>query len=84
MAIKLTHTTYDNNQPIIILYKEFLDFIYSQENSVDLLSLYIFYRHNQWDDITKCTDSYTAQKLKWGIHRVRNTKNQLIQLGLIQ
>lgn len=72
---------------IIILTKETLDIFLSQTNTGDLIGLYTFYYYtSKWQKTNqiKSTTSYTAKGLGWSESRVRITKKQLKDLGLIQ
>jgi len=91
----LQEINYDIDQEPIIISKTTSDIILNrdpnkgivQENPANLMALYWFYYYTaKWQKANKAkaTTSYAAKGLKWGEDKVRQTKKQLIKLGLIE
>ena len=75
----------ENN--LIILSKQTVDLLLEQDNGAELIGLYCFYYYTaKWQKTNriKATTSYTAKGLDWGKQKVRDRKNQLKDLGLIE
>jgi len=73
------------DEPIVIS-KVTSDLILKQDHPSDLMALYWFYYYTaKWQQTKKIksTTGYTAKGLKWSDQKVRDRKQQLIKLGLI-
>ena len=71
---------------LLIINKITIDKLYSLENCADCVSLYIFYyKTAKWQktNIIKASDDYVKKSLKWGIDKIRKTKQTLKENGLI-
>lgn len=78
---------YPTTEEPIVLSKPLLDLILKQERPAELIALYIFYYYTaKWQRTyrLKATTSYVSKGLGWGLEKVRRTKKQLIQMGLIE
>jgi hypothetical protein len=74
------------NEPIV-LSKGLLDLLLKQEHSTDLIGLYCFYYYTaKWQKTNqvRATTNYTAKGLGWSAQKVRNNKNTLLALELIE
>jgi len=75
----------ENN--LMILSKQTMDLFLKQDNPGELISLYMFYYYTaKWQETNqpKATTGYAAQGLNWTESRVRKSKKDLIQIGLIE
>lgn len=71
---------------LVILTKQTLDVFLREDNSSDLIGLYVFYYYTaKWQKTNQpqCTDHYVMNGLSWGKKRLIFTKKKLIKLGLI-
>ena len=71
---------------LLILNKITVERLYSLKNCADCIALYIFYyKIAKWQktNIVKASDDYVKKSLKWGIDKIRNTKQTLKENGLI-
>ena len=71
---------------LLILNKITVERLYSLKNCADCIALYIFYyKIAKWQktNVIKATDDYVKKSLKWGIDKIRNTKQTLKENGLI-
>lgn len=74
-------------EQLVILTKETIDRFLSSDNPADIMALYTFYYYSaKWQETNqpKCTTSYAASGLKWSEAKVRKTKKQLVDMGLIE
>lgn len=74
-------------EQLVILTKETIDRFLSSDNPSDIMALYTFYYYSsKWQETNqpKCTTSYAAAGLKWSEAKVRKTKKQLVDMGLIE
>lgn len=79
--------TYNVNQEPIVLSKPTLDLFLRQNNPGDLIALYTFYYYTaKWQRTNqpRCTEKYVMKGLKWGRDKLRKTKKQLKDFGLIE
>lgn len=75
------------HQDLIISSKQTIRLLLNQKNGSDLISLYTFYYYTaKWQKTNqpKATIPYVMKGLKWGRDKVRERKQQLISLGLIE
>src|SRR6185369_71071 len=78
---------YDVDYEPLVTSKLLFDTLYSEENPADLIALYMHYYYvAKWQhtNTARSTTNYTAKKLNWSERRVRQTKQVLIRLGLIE
>ncbi len=71
---------------LLIINKITIDKLYSLENCADCVALYIFYyKVAKWQktNVIKASDDYVKKSLKWGIDKIRKTKQTLKENGLI-
>lgn len=71
---------------LIILTKHTIDIFLREDNSADLIGLYVFYYYTaKWQRTNqpKCTDEYVMNGLSWGDIRFKRAKDKLVKLGLI-
>lgn len=81
----MDHNFIENN--LIILSKQTLDLFLSQQNPADLIALYVFYYYTaKWQKTNqpKCSTGYVSNGLNKSESWVRQTKKQLITLGLVE
>ena len=63
-----------------------IDNLFCLDNCADCIALYVFYyKTAKWQNtnIIKANDAYIKKALKWGINKIRNTKQTLKENGLI-
>lgn len=71
---------------LLILNKITIDKLFQLDNCVDCIALYIFYyKTAKWQktNMVKVNDYYIKKSLKWGLDKIRKTKNTLKENGLI-
>lgn len=74
-------------EQLVVLTKETIDCFLSSENPADVMALYTFYYYSaKWQSTNqpKCTTAYVANGLKWSEAKVRKSKKDLIEMGLIE
>lgn len=72
---------------LLILNKHTIDVLFSLDNCTECIALYLFYyKTAKWQktNVVKATDEYVKKSLKWGIDKIRRTKNVLKDKGLIR
>jgi len=78
---------YDIEDEPIVIHKAVMDKFLKKDKPADLISLYLFYYYTaKWQKTNqpKATTGYCATGLKWTENRIRQTKKQLIKIGLIE
>lgn len=71
---------------LLILNKITVDRLFQLENCADCIALYVFYyKTAKWQktNTVKANDQYVKKSLKWGISKIRKTKQTLKEHGLI-
>ena len=71
---------------LLIINKITIDKLYSLENCANCVALYIcYYKVAKWQktNVIKASDDYIKKSLKWGIDKIRKTKQTLKENGLI-
>lgn len=71
---------------LLILNKITIDRLFQLENCADCIALYVFYyKTAKWQktDTVKANDQYVKKSLKWGISKIKKTKQTLKEHGLI-
>lgn len=71
---------------LLILNKQTIDTLFRLDNCADCVALYMFYyKTAKWQktNTIKAVDQYVKKSLKWGIDRVKRTKETLKENGLI-
>jgi len=71
---------------LLILNKITVDRLFKLENCADCIALYVFYyKTAKWQktDTVKANDQYVKKSLKWGISKIKKTKQTLKEHGLI-
>lgn len=71
---------------LVILTKHTLDVFLREDNSSDLIGLYVFYYYTaKWQRTNqpKVTDGYVMNGLSWGKKRLKMAKQKLLKFGLI-
>lgn len=72
---------------LVILTKQTIDVFLRSKNPADIMSLYTFYYYTaKWQETNqpKCTTNYVAKGLKWSEAKVRRSKKELVELGLVE
>ena len=72
---------------LLILSKYTIDTLFQLDNCADCIALYVFYyKTAKWQktNVIKANDTYVKKSLKWGVERIRRTKETLKQNGLIE
>lgn len=80
--IELNYITDD----LLILNKITVDRLFQLENCADCIALYVFYyKTAKWQktNTVKANDQYVKKSLKWGISKIKKTKQTLKEHGLI-
>ena len=71
---------------MLILNKITVDRLFQLENCADCIALYVFYyKTAKWQktNTVKANDQYVKKSLKWGISKIKKTKQTLKEHGLI-
>lgn len=71
---------------LLILNKMTIDTLFKLDNCADCIALYVFYyKTAKWQktNTIKANDVYVKKSLKWGIDKIKRTKNILKEHGLI-
>lgn len=71
---------------LLILNKMTIDTLFKLDNCADCIALYVFYyKTAKWQktNTIKANDLYVKKSLKWGIDKIKRTKNILKEHGLI-
>ena len=71
---------------LLILNKITIDRLFQLDNCADCIALYVFYyKTAKWQktDTVKANDQYVKKSLKWGISKIKKTKQTLKEHGLI-
>ena len=71
---------------LLILNKITVDRLFQLDNCADCIALYVFYyKTAKWQktDTVKANDQYVKKSLKWGISKIKKTKQTLKEHGLI-
>lgn len=84
---KEEYVEYDRANEPLTIHMSIIDKMKKEENTGDLISLYVFYYHTaKWQktNSAKASDIYIKKCMKWGAEKVRRTKQKLQELGLIE
>lgn len=76
----------DIAEDLLILNKITINRLFQLENCADCIALYVFYyKTAKWQktNMVKVNDHYIKKSLKWGLDKIRRTKNTLKEHGLI-
>lgn len=76
----------DISDELLIIPKQTIDTLFQLDNCADCIALYVFYyKTAKWQNtnIIKANDTYIKKSLKWGMTKIRNTKQSLKENGLI-
>lgn len=79
-------TLRDIADDLLILNKYTIDALFQLENCADCIALYaLYYKTAKWQktNTIKANDLYVKKVLKWGIDRIKRTKQTLKEHGLI-
>lgn len=71
---------------LLVMNRMTIDTLFKLENCADCIALYVFYyKTAKWQktNMIWCTDEYVKKALKWGIDKIRRTKQTLKESGLI-
>ncbi len=71
---------------LLIINKATIDTLFHLENAADCIALYIlYYKTAKWQktNTIKANDLYVKKSLKWGIDKIKRTKQTLKEHGLI-
>jgi len=79
--------SYNIQDEPIVIHKSVMDRFLKKDKPADLIALYLFYYYTaKWQKTNqpKATTGYSATGLKWTENRIRKTKQQLIEIGLVE